>query len=180
MTTNTPDSSHPPSPSPSTESASASSDDSSVPLRDQQIDAVLHFGRFYMRRIEISERGMLRETSCSRTEARALAQLAKPQLQAASSLADALLLDRGYLTRILRKLDARGLIIRRPSPLDGRMVFLSLSEEGKRASARIGEVMREGAGHMLDQLEPSERVRMLDAMETIEDVLESRWRGDPP
>lgn len=180
MTTNAPDSSHPPSPSPSTESAPASSDESSIPLRDRQIDAVLHFGRFYTRHVEISERGMLRESSCSRTEARALAQLAKPQLKAASSLADALLLDRGYLTRILRKLDARGLIVRRPSPIDGRMVFLTLSEEGKRASARIDEVMREGVGHMLDQLEPSDRVRMLNAMETIEDVLESRWRKNAP
>jgi DNA-binding MarR family transcriptional regulator len=58
------------------------------------------------------------------------------------ALARALGIDRSTLVPILDRLQARGLLVRRPSPTDGRTHALQLTAEGDKALARFTRLVR--------------------------------------
>src|SRR5690606_27098050 len=82
-------------------------------------------------------------------------------------LAQELELDPGYLSRILRRLQQRGLIGRRRSDADGRQVLISLTERGQAAFSEINAASRNEIEAMLRDLSPAEQDRLLHAMQTI-------------
>ncbi len=77
------------------------------------------FSRFYTRRLGLLGEGLLK-SDFSLTEARVLYELAHRDGLTATDLCRDLALDAGYLSRILKAFDQRGLILRGPSPRDGR------------------------------------------------------------
>jgi DNA-binding MarR family transcriptional regulator/GNAT superfamily N-acetyltransferase len=97
-----------------------------------------------------------------------LAQRTRP---AASRLGRDLGLDAGYLSRVLRGFEKRGLIDRTRSQEDGRQQLLSLTEDGKAAFATLDARSRDEIGGMLGALSAAEQRRLVDAMQTIEGLL---------
>ena len=110
--------------------------------RDQQIEAVRHFNRFYTRQIGLLHEGLL-DSAFSLTEARLLYELAHRHNGTAKQLAEELGLDEGYLSRILRAFKERGLIQRERSQSDGRQVLLRLTERGQKTFAPLNARSRE-------------------------------------
>ncbi len=49
----------------------------------------------------------------------------------ATGIREALLIDPGYLSRILRKFEKQGLVIKHPLPEDGRSAYLTLTASGQ-------------------------------------------------
>ena len=94
-----------------------------------RIEAVRRFSRFYTKQIGILDDG-LPESPFSRTEGRVLCELAHHDTTSAGQLADALGIDAGYLSRILRSLEKRGVLLKTRSTLDGRQMLISLSGDG--------------------------------------------------
>jgi DNA-binding MarR family transcriptional regulator len=101
-----------------------------------RIASVRRFNRFYTHRIGVLEEGLLR-SPFSLTEARVLYELGNRERATASVLCETLGLDAGYLSRILRRLQKKGLLIRRPSATDRRQSLLSLTEEGRAIQAGL-------------------------------------------
>ena len=137
------------------------------------IDAVRRFNRFYTRQLGVLDEGLLR-TPYSLTEARILYELAQRKESTATELGGDLGLDPGYLSRLLRSLQERGLVVKRPSERDGRLTLLSLSAAGRRAFATLDARTRADVQALLDRLAPGDERRLVAAMRVIESALETR------
>lgn len=134
------------------------------------VDAVRRFNRFYTRRVGALGEGHL-DTPFSLTEARVVYELAQRGTATATELGQELDLDAGYLSRILRGFQERGLIDRRPSASDARQTHLSLTSAGRAAFAQLDAAARGDVGAMLNALSAVEQDRLVRAMGTVERVL---------
>jgi DNA-binding MarR family transcriptional regulator/GNAT superfamily N-acetyltransferase len=140
---------------------------------DQRVGAVRGFNRFWTRRIGVLREGYL-ESPFSLTEVRVLYELARSEETTASELGKELGLDAGYLSRILRGFEGRGLISKKLSETDGRRSLLRLTEAGQEAFAPLDARSREDVGAMLGTLSAAEQARLVGAMRTIEELLGAR------
>ena len=138
-----------------------------------EVAAVRRFNRFYTRRIGALGEGHL-ETPFSLSEARVLYELAQRPGTTATEVGQELGLDAGYLSRILRGFQERGLLERRPSGTDARQSRLSLTERGRGAFAELDAAARRDIAGMLDALAPADQARLVRAMETVERMLGAR------
>jgi DNA-binding MarR family transcriptional regulator/GNAT superfamily N-acetyltransferase len=137
---------------------------------EARVDAVRRFNRFYTRRIGALDEGHL-FTPFSLAEARVMYELAHRDTPTATELGKAIGLDAGYLSRMLRGLQERGLIDRRPLETDARQSRVSLTETGRAAFAELDAAARDDVGAMLDKLPEPEQDRLVKAMHTIERAL---------
>ena len=103
--------------------------------RNQRIDAVRGFNRFYTRQIGVLRKTFL-DSPYSLGEARVLYEIASGDAPTASDVGRALDLDAGYLSRLLRNFEKRGLIKRNASARDARQSHLALSARGRRLMYR--------------------------------------------
>jgi DNA-binding MarR family transcriptional regulator/N-acetylglutamate synthase-like GNAT family acetyltransferase len=136
-----------------------------------QVAAVRRFNRFYTRRIGVLHEGLL-DSPYSLAEVRVLYELAHRKGVAARDLARDLGLDAGYLSRILKAFERRGLVRREPVAGDARRRVLSLTALGRRAFAPLDRRSQEEVGAMLAPLTDPARARLTGAMEAIERLLE--------
>jgi len=146
---------------------------------DQRVGAVRRFNRFWTRRIGVLREGYL-ESPFSLTEVRVLYELARSEETTASELGKELGLDAGYLSRILRGFQERGLISKKPSITDGRRSLLRLTEEGQETFASLDARSREDVGAMLGALSAAEQERLIGAMRTIEELLGAQPEAKVP
>lgn len=144
-----------------------------------RISAVRKFNRFYTRQIGLLQEGYL-ASPFSLTEVRVLYELAHGERTTATGLGKTLRLDAGYLSRLLHGFEERGLVARKPSPVDGRQSFLVLTDAGRAAFAPLDARSREDIGTMLATLPDGDQDRLVGAMETIERVLGERRDPIPP
>ncbi|MDQ2767015.1 MAG: helix-turn-helix domain-containing GNAT family N-acetyltransferase [Gemmatimonadota bacterium] len=103
---------------------------------DSRVAAVRRFNRFYTKRIGVLQEGLL-SSDLSLAEARVLYELAHGDGTTATSIAEELGLDAGYLSRMLRSFAQRGLLQRRRSTSDARQSNLTLTRKGRTAFARL-------------------------------------------
>jgi GNAT superfamily N-acetyltransferase len=93
----------------------------------------------------------------------------------AAELGQELGLDPGYLSRMLKRFDARGLIQRSRSGEDRRQVLLTLTDAGRAAFEPLNRASAEEVAAMLSGLSASERERLVQAMAIVESLI----RGAP-
>jgi DNA-binding MarR family transcriptional regulator/RimJ/RimL family protein N-acetyltransferase len=104
---------------------------------------------------------------------RVLYELANRDRPTATDLGKDLNLDPGYLSRILRGFERRGLLASMPSATDGRQHLLSLTARGRRAFAPLDVRQRDEIRSMLARLSDDGQRRLVDAMQTIERLLDA-------
>lgn len=80
-------------------------------------------------------------------------------------------LDSGYLSRMLRSLEAQGLVSLQPHPADGRRRQIVLTAQGKLEFAAYGRLSDQLAGSILAPLDAGERERLVGAMAEVERLL---------
>src|SRR5205807_9910715 len=148
---------------------------------ERRISDIRRFNRFYTQKIGVLQEGLL-DSAYSLAEVRVLYELAHWRDEAgketpspsASRLAARLGLDEGYLSRLLRGFEKQQLIVRKPSPDDGREHIVSLTPRGRKAFAPLELRSRQQVAAMLSPLSGLERSRLARAMTTIEQALRSR------
>lgn len=141
-----------------------------------RVDAVRRFNRFYTRRIGVLQRGYL-GSAFPLPQARVLYELGQRGETTASELGADLDLDLGYLSRLLQGLRRQGLVQGEAAKEDARRVRLSLSPKGRKAYQQLDARSREDVAGMLGKLAAPDQARLIDALQTIEGVLERE--GNP-
>ena len=145
----------------------------------QRVEAVRRFSRYYTKQIGLLQEKILR-SPYSLAEARVIYELAHHEKTTATELASELGLDPGYLSRILRDFNKRGLIDKGRSESDGRKQLLRLSENGQAAFAGINTRSSREIEATLNNLSPADQARLVQAMQTIEALLGARPENRVP
>jgi DNA-binding MarR family transcriptional regulator/GNAT superfamily N-acetyltransferase len=137
------------------------------------VAAVRRFNRFYTRTIGVLGEGFQR-SPYSLTEGRLIYELAQADQVATMDLRRKLGLDPGYLSRILARFKADGLVRLGRSASDNRRQVVELSDSGRRAFRMLDTHAKQDMGALLDRLSEADQARLISAMTTIE----SLW-GEP-
>lgn len=140
------------------------------PVTASQVKAVRGFNRFYTQRIGVLAPYL--GSDLTLTDVRVLYELAHRQHPTASELARDLVLDAGYLSRILRRFEGNGWLARTPSPEDARQSLLELTEAGHQAFAPLQQKSRDEAASLLSPLRPPDRNRVIEAMHAVQLLLD--------
>ena len=139
------------------------------------ISAVRRFNRFYTRRIGALDEAHL-GSPYSLAEGRVLYEVAQsPTGVTPKALATASGLDAGYLSRILKRFEGEGLMVRQTSRRDGRSVSIWLTSTGIEAYNGLRQTAEGAVEGILGGLLTPQRARLVDAMREIEALL-----GAPP
>jgi DNA-binding MarR family transcriptional regulator/GNAT superfamily N-acetyltransferase len=136
------------------------------------VAAVRRFNRFYTRQIGVLRKTYL-DSPYSLGEMRVLYELAHGDQLTASDIGRALDLDAGYLSRLLRNFEKRGLISRTTSAKDARQSHLALTARGRNLFAPMEQRSQQQAGAMLRTLDDAQQARIVAAMNAIETLLAS-------
>lgn len=74
------------------------------------------------------------------------------------------------MTKIVGKLEERGLVARTPHPTDGRQVILSATEQGRAMHAEFEKARNEWLATQLATLSPGERETLAQASEILQKI----------
>jgi DNA-binding MarR family transcriptional regulator len=98
-----------------------------------------------------------------------------------NELNDHVLLSQSSLSRLVERLEKRGLVARMPAPDDGRGVLLKLTEEGVELQKDIGrEHVRDISGLMGPALTAAEQKELKRLTEKLRNSVGSRHATAPP
>src|SRR5690349_23821568 len=114
-------------------------------------------------------------------QTRAVGDLTSSQLSALTSLqlagaltprelADIERVQPPTMTKIVGKLEERGLVVRTPHPTDGRQVILAATEQGREMYAQFETARNEWLASQLAGLEPEDRAVLVRAAEILQQV----------
>ncbi|HEY9755433.1 MAG TPA: helix-turn-helix domain-containing GNAT family N-acetyltransferase [Oculatellaceae cyanobacterium] len=140
---------------------------------DVDIQRMRRFNRFYTQKIGVLQEGLL-DSPFSLTEVRVLYELANGKNLTASQMNKTLDLDVGYLSRILRNFEKRGLVERATSKTDGRANVIKLTPAGLEAFRPLNDRSSNQVRLMLNELSQEKRKQLVEAMNTIENLLSDK------
>ncbi|RSN67016.1 transcriptional regulator [Actinomadura sp. WAC 06369] len=67
-------------------------------------------------------------------------------------------------SRLCDRLEAAGLVVREPAPADRREIIVRLTDQGERLHGELTRRRREAVREVLEQLSPTSRGRLIDAL----------------
>lgn len=134
------------------------------------VKAIRQFNRFYTRRIGALDPYL--GSPMSLTDVRVLYELAHRETPVASEIGRDLGLDAGYMSRILRRFETEGWLTRAPDARDARQSVLRLTDAGHAAFAPLQQKSRDEAAALLAPLAPGQREQLVQAMSTMQSLLD--------
>lgn len=137
---------------------------------------VRRFNRGYTRLIGVLDEGF-HNSAYSLTESRVLWELAHRSQPSAREIGEALGLDAGYLSRLLKHFQKARLVSSERSAADGRQSVLSLTPEGRAEFAKLDAGSERQVEELLRPLSEEQREQLVRSMETIESLLMPEQSG---
>jgi DNA-binding MarR family transcriptional regulator/N-acetylglutamate synthase-like GNAT family acetyltransferase len=128
------------------------------------------FNRFYTNLLGLLDRHLL-ETEFSLTEARILFELGETDACSATDLTEKLNIDPGYLSRILKRFEKKGLAARVRSNEDGRLYPIHLTESGRETLLKMNERSDRQSQALIETLSPSQQAELTGSMDQIQRYL---------
>lgn len=139
--------------------------------KQEMIDRIRGFNRFYTNIIGLLDQHFL-DSPFSLTEGRVLYEICNSEECTAKKIRESILIDEGYLSRILDNFAKRGLIRKTPSPTDRRLRIIVPTEKGKREFANLNDNSNKMISEMIEKLSEEEREDLLNKMQGIRALLE--------
>lgn len=140
-----------------------------------RVARVRAFSRLYTRIIGALDEGLV-ATKHSLPEARVLFELNQQDETETAGLRAQLDLDAGYLSRLLARLDAEGLIERERSDADARRQVIRLTAAGRASARTLDDRSTDQVRDLLANLVESDQHRLVAAMAVIDELLGDRPR----
>ena len=137
----------------------------------EMIDRIRSFNRFYTNIIGLLDQHFL-DSPLTLTEGRVLYEICNTEDCSAKKIREKIVIDEGYLSRILDTFVKRGLIKKTRSPDDRRLWIIAPTQKGKREFASLNASSNHLISHMIDRLSEEERADLLEKMDGIRTLLE--------
>jgi DNA-binding MarR family transcriptional regulator/GNAT superfamily N-acetyltransferase len=144
---------------------------------DARVAAIRRFSRFYTRWAGALDEGYL-DSPFSLAEVRVLYELAHRDAPTSTELRRELQLDAGYLSRLLSSLERRRLVRRVKSSADARRTHLQLTPKGAAEFERVSARTSRDVARLIHPLGDAEQRRLVEAMRTIETLLDTGARAE--
>jgi len=139
------------------------------------VASIRAFNRFYTGQLGVLGPGFLR-TQHTLGEARVLYELAQQPVLEVAELRGRMAIDAGHLSRLLARLERRGLVVRERSASDRRRQLARLTGEGAEAAALLDRRAVEETGTRLAGLGAAERRRLVAALAEVQRLLDREPR----
>ncbi|RZQ65106.1 bifunctional helix-turn-helix transcriptional regulator/GNAT family N-acetyltransferase [Amycolatopsis suaedae] len=139
----------------------------------ERVSTVRAFNRLYTGVIGVLDEGPA-DAEYSLSEARVLFELSRRDRTPVPDLRKRLDLDPGYASRLLGRLESRGLVARSRCADDGRRQVVELTEHGRAAFRILDQRSVSNISSLLGRFDEDQQQRLLRAMATITDVVAGR------
>jgi DNA-binding MarR family transcriptional regulator/GNAT superfamily N-acetyltransferase len=140
-----------------------------------RVGAVREFNRFYTGLLGLLNEALL-NTPYSLTEARVIFELAGSGQTEVAGLRHILDIDAGYLSRLLARFEADGLVARRRSRTDARRQVISLTGPGRSAYQLLDSSSANQVSALISACTEQEQQDLIEAMAFVQRILEEPGR----
>ena len=134
------------------------------------IDKIRSFNRFYINIIGLLEQHFL-DSAFSLTEGRVLYEICNTEECSAKKIRENIVIDEGYLSRILENFTKHGLIKKTSSKTDGRLRIILPTEKGRREFASLNDSSNHLISRLIQNLSEGEREDLVGMMQRIQMLL---------
>ena len=134
------------------------------------VEQIRSFNRFYTDVIGLLNQHLL-NIHYSLAEARIIYEVYQAKTTTASEIMLSMHIDKSYLSRLLKKLERAGIIIKVPSQEDARAFLLSLSGKGKREFLQLNEESNRQIQNLIQNLSLNQQNELAKCMQTIMNIL---------
>ena len=139
--------------------------------KQELVDRIRSFNRFYTNIIGLLDQHFL-DSPFSLTEGRVLYEICNIEECTAKKIRENIVIDEGYLSRILDSFSKRGLIQKTRSSEDQRSRIIVPTRKGKEEFANINDNSNVLITQLIAKLSDQERQDLLSKMEGIRRLLE--------
>jgi DNA-binding MarR family transcriptional regulator len=139
-------------------------------MTEKDIQHIRDFNRFYTNVIGLVDNHIL-NSQYSLPEARVLYELFHQQPCTASAIMTSINMDKGYLSRVLKLFEKKGLLVRKQSKEDGRASTLVLTAKGNNEFDSINQASASQIREILSHLSPQEIKAAIDFMRRLKEIL---------
>ena len=143
--------------------------------RCESIDLIRMFNRRYVPVMRLLDRSYL-GTGSSTLEIAVLIEIGEREAVSARDISRLLSVDKGYLSRTIRRFEEQGLVARTSSGADARVQLLSLTDSGRDRVAELSDSGTDVVAEAFRGAGDEELARVADAMDVILGILEGRKR----
>ena len=138
--------------------------------RQEVIDKIRTFNRFYTNVIGLLDQHFL-DSPFSLTEVRVLYEIRHTEECSAKKIRANIVIDEGYLSRVIDRFITQGLVRKSPSPADGRVHLVTLTEKGRREFSKLSDNSNKVIAGMIEKLSESECADLVGMMGRIHELL---------
>ncbi len=135
-----------------------------------RVKAIRHFNRSYASRVGVLDERVF-DSDLSLTEIRIIYELSMGSPTTATALSKNLLLDCGYLSRILNRFEKEGWVAKERSLKDARQRTISLTKKGAKLASDISNNADQAVMKLLNPLDKDQQVAIVEAMASIMSIL---------
>jgi len=139
-------------------------------IKESQLYEIRAFNRYYTDLLGLLDKHLLLST-LSLTEARILFEIQNHTLCTAQNLSQLLHIDKGYLSRSLKKLEKLDYLEKSPSRYDARIQLLRLTDKGKCLHDELNTQSNEQLFELLEKLSDQECELLISSYQTIQNLL---------
>jgi len=141
-----------------------------IESNSESISEFRQFNRFYTNVLGLLNQ-QIYDSPFSLTETRILFEINSKNNCTAKLLQEELALDRGYVSRILKRFDEQNMIYKEKSEEDGRTYFIHLTEKAKNIYYDLEDKANEQVRFFLRNLDSNKQQTLIKSMNKIEEIL---------